>query len=343
MALRSRDVAIASILAFIAWGLATSWIPTLRYLGYSFVGGLLFAASSIIALILLSSRKRQDANLPYRGTPRNAAFISSKLWNGEKAWLSTKANYNPITLYPSSMPISKALDDILRWLLRDYLTSWYGKITQSPNFVNEVDRGIRAALVDVKERVIAVDTVEVAVSRIAPIVTGHLKKFYEAERVIRGKNLNRNVTESEELDLAIAGRYQGVKLHPVASLTYSDMKIAQQEYLRKIVAKLLPEVLPESMIRSKAVSVLIKEIVACAIFAPLMHMLSDPYTWNQLMEAYVLPKSIECIRFLLMSSGPNHAPRSQNCAQTSSCLRSTCVTDSKIDKDAKFPKAILSG
>lgn len=292
MALRSRDVAIASILAFIVWGLATSWVPTLRYLGYSFVGGLLFATSSIIALILLSSRTRQDTDIPYQGIPRNAAFTSSKLWNGETAWLSAKANYNPVTLYPSSMLISSALDDILKWLLRDFIASWYGTITRSPNFINEVDRGIRAALVDIQERAIAVDIIEVAVSRIAPIVTGHLKKFYEAERAIRGKNLNRNVTESEELDLAIAGRYQDGRLHSAASLTYSDMKIAQQEYLRKIVARLLPKVLPESMIRSKAVSVLLKEIMACAIFAPLMHILSDPDTWSQLMEAYVLPKGM---------------------------------------------------
>lgn len=296
MALRYRDVVTTSVLAFIAWGLATSWVPTLRYLGYAFIAGLFVAACSVTALILLSSRKKEDIDILSQRTLRSAAFIGSKTWDGEKAWLAANADYKPVNLYPSSAIISSALDDILKWLLRDFITSWYENITHSPKFVNEVEKGVRAAVINIKERVVALDIIEAGVSRIAPLVTVHLKKFYEAERAIRGKNLNRNVTESEELDLVIAGRYQDGKLHSAASLTYSDTKIVQQEHLRKIVVRLLPRVLPESMIKSKVVSVLIKEIAVCAIFAPLMHMLSDPDTWNQLMETYVLLKVLDTLR-----------------------------------------------
>ena len=70
-------------------------------------------------------------------------------------------------------------------------------------------------------------------------------------------------------------------------MAFADTKLVQQEYLRKLVVRLMPEILPESMMKSKAVSVIIKEIVACAVLASVMQMLSDPDTWNQLMEAYV--------------------------------------------------------
>ena len=167
------------------------------------------------------------------------------------------------------------------------MTSWYRNITPRQNFVHEIDHAIRTAFGSIRERTVGIDVVEIAVSRIVPLVTSHLKDFYDAEMVIRGKDLSRNVTESEELDLAIARKYRGGKLHPAASLTFADMKLVQQEYMRKIVSRLLPDILPESMIRSRAVAVLIREILSCAVLEPLMRILSDPDTWNQLMEAYV--------------------------------------------------------
>ena len=286
MALRARDVFIAAFIAFVAWGFLISWAPILRFLGYAFVAGASTTLLAITALILLSARKKQNVCRLARRSPRIAAFVAPEAWEEETEWLSTKAIYRRTPLYPPSFMISDSLDGLLDWILRDYVTSWYSKISPSSNFVNEIERAIRIALINISDRLFAVDIVEIAVSRIVPLVTAHLKDFYEAERTVRGKNLNRNITESDELDIAIAGKYRDGKLHPAASLAYSDLKLVQQDYLRSIIVRLLPEVLPESMIKSRAVSVLIKEIVSCAVLAPLMQMLSDPDTWNQLMEAY---------------------------------------------------------
>ena len=296
MTLKSRDVAIAATLAFIAWGLVTGWVPTLRYIGYAFTTGFCLALLSIAALILLSSRPIQDYDNLRERAPRTAAFIDPVVWKSDTAWLAKRDNYNPTPLYPSSYIISNALDSLLEWLLRDFIASWYRNITRNPNFVHEVDRAVRAALINVKNRLSPLDLTEIAVLRFVPIVTDHLKDFYEAERAIRGKNLNRNVTESEELDLAIAGKYKNGRLHPAASLAFSDLKIVQQEHLRKIVARILPMILPENLIGSRIVSVLLKEILACAVVAPLMQILSDPDVWNQLIEVYVRVKEIShCI------------------------------------------------
>lgn len=286
MALRARDVSIAAIVAFVAWGFLTSWAPILRFLGYAFTAGASITFLATAALVLLSSRNNQDGERWAKPKPRTAAFVAPKAWKEEAEWLSSKSIYRRTPLYPESFMISDGLDSLLDWILRDYVTSWYSKITPSPNFVNEIERAIRTALINLRDRLFGVDIVEVAVARLVPLITAHLKEFYEAERAVRGKNLNRNVTESDELDIAIAGKYREGKLHAAASLAYSDTRLVQQESLRRIVIRLLPEVLPETMIKSRAVSVLIKEIVSCAVLAPLMQMLSDPDTWNQFMEAY---------------------------------------------------------
>ena len=286
MALRARDAGIAALAAFIAWGLLVKWAPILRYFGYAFIAGISITLVSAGLLVLGSTRTRHDAERESVDTPRTVSFIAPEAWEEETAWLEARSVYSKEPLYEKSSVISKALEELLEWLLRDLVTSWYKNISGSPNFVNEIDRAIRAALMNLRDRVLAIDTVEVAVSRIIPLVNAHLKDFYEAERAVRGKHLNRNVTESEELDLAIARKYREGRLHPAASLAYSDLKLVQQEHLRRIILRLLPEILPDNVLSSRAVSVLIKEIVSCAVLAPLMQVLSDPDTWNQLLEAY---------------------------------------------------------
>ena len=285
MDLRPRDVLIPAVAAFIAWGLLVKWAPILRYFGYAFVSGILVAFISILALCF-RVRKRQDVEESASRYQATAAFIAPEAWKKETAWLSRQAEYKRDPLYPQSFVISDAIDGLLDRILRDFVTSWYSNISRNPTFVNEIDRTLREALANIRDRILGVDIVEIAVSRMVPLITLHLKDFYEAERAIRGKHLNRNVTESEELDLAIAGKYRDGKLHPAASLAYSDLKLQQQEHLRRLIVRLLPEVLPENVLRSRAVSVLIKEIVSCAVLAPMMQLLSDPDTWNQIMEAY---------------------------------------------------------
>lgn len=286
MALRSRDILLAAFAAFVAWGFLTGWVPVLRFLGHAFVAGFLSSLLALLLIVVLSTNPRRDAFHHSLGPRTTPAFIAPQTFQEETRWLSGRMNYVQEPIYPPSAAISDGLNRLLSWILRDYVTSWYSRISKDPVFVNEIDRGIRTALINIKDRIFSIDIIEAVVARVVPLITAHLHDFYIAERAVRGRNLNRNVTESEELNMAIAGKFRDGNLHPAASLAYSDLKLVQQEYLRRIVVRLLPEVLPESLIKSRAVSVLIKEIVACAILAPVMQMLSDPDTWNQLMESY---------------------------------------------------------
>jgi sorting nexin-25 len=190
-------------------------------------------------------------------------------------------------IYPASFVVSDSIDVLIGLVLRDFVKGWYGNISKSPTFVNEVDKALRAAMGELRDRILAVDMVETVVSRMIPIITEHLRASYEAERIVRGRKLSRNVTDSEELDVAIAAKYKDGRLHPAASLAYANTKSIQQQHLRSIVARLLPIIMPPSMSTSPAVNVLIKELVACAVLSPVMQMLADPDMWNQLMEGYV--------------------------------------------------------
>lgn len=238
-------------------------------------------------MLLLSIRSHRQISLGKDSEFRIPSLVTTQPWLRNNQWLLEQEVYEKRTLYPQSFVVSEALDSLLGQLLRDLVSSWYTSISRNTHFVNEIDRAIRTALCGIRDRCLEEDTVEIIVLRIVPLITKHLKEFFEAERSVRGPNLDRNVTESEELDIAIARKYQDGKLHPAVSLVYSDLKLVQQEHLRKLVAKTIPKLLPETFLKSSSVTVLIREVVSCAVLAPIMQTISDPDTWNQLLEAYV--------------------------------------------------------
>jgi sorting nexin-25 len=286
MALRGRDIALAGVACFIAWGYAVNWFPALRWAGHALVGGVLLTAAALLALVLLTSRGPRYCELRKTARPNAPAFLAPDAWKIELAALRQRQTYTKTSLCPEFPKVSAALDEVLEYIIRDFIRSWYSNISKNPVFTDEVDKAIRYALLRVRDRLQGLDLAEVLTTRLVPIMTAHFRDFYEAERSVRGRKLNRSVTETEELDLAIASKYRDGKLHPAASLAFSDTKTAQQDYLRQTMSKILPTVLPENMLASRAVSILVREITACAVMFPVMQMLSDPDTWNQLMENY---------------------------------------------------------
>lgn len=280
MALKRRDVAIAGVAAFIAWGYAVNWLPVLRWAGHAFVAGSL--ATLVVLLAALGFVSRRPSNRISR--PHGPAFLASSAWRSEVHALRQRQSYHTTPIEPESPRLSKAVDDLLELILRDFVRNWYSNISRNPAFPNEVDRAIRQALVGFSDSVRSRDLADLVTSRLVPILTAHFRDFYEAEKSVRGRKLNRSVTESEELDLAIASKYRDGRLHPAASLSFPDTKMVQQDYLRSLVTKVVPRLLPENMLSSGAVSNIIREIVSCAVLFPVVQLLSEPDTWNQLME-----------------------------------------------------------
>lgn len=289
MTLKGRDVAAAGLVCFVAWGYAVAWWPALRWAAWAFVAGCVAVIAAVLLLLLLTSRGAAYQTLTSHrrsARPNAVEFVGPLAWRRETSSLRVRQIYEPAPLYPDSRRISHALDGLLVLINRDFVRVWYDGISRNPVFANEVDKTTRLALANVRDRLFDVDLVEVVTSRLVPILTAHFRDFNDAERVVRGRKLNKSVTESEELDLAVAAKYRDGRLHPAANLAYADLRMVQQEHLRKIVAGMLPKILPAKVLNSGAVTSIIREIVACAVLVPVMALLSDPDTWNQLMENY---------------------------------------------------------
>ncbi|KAH8693049.1 putative intermediate filament protein [Talaromyces proteolyticus] len=281
MALSRKHVLLAAVSGCISWALVVNWLPFARYLGYAFIAGIsVVTCVAISTIVLVIKPKPNTQNAPV------VAFLAPDTWSKELTNYRKNMIYKPKSLYPKSFVVSEGIDELLQLASRDFIASWYKNISKSPKFVDEVDKALRLAIGNIRDRLVREDVTLLVVSRLVPILTAHLKEFDRAERAVRGRNLARSVTESEELDLAIVSKYREGRLHPAAAVSLTDQKSTQQEYARKLVMGLLPQILPESLLKSRAVSVLVREIVACAVLFPIVTLLSDPDTWNQLMETY---------------------------------------------------------
>ncbi|KAI7348712.1 intermediate filament, regulator of G-protein signaling [Hortaea werneckii] len=319
MSLDRKYVIASATAGFVAWALLTDWLPSLRWIPHAFATGVCVAVIGLVYVVGSTSRGVEKDEVAYQNLA--PAFSRSvDTWEERRAGLRARGEYRRPVIFPEARRFSKAVDGLLDLIIRDNVTSWYKAISPRPLFQHEVDRCIRSALLTIAARFTDLDVVEISIARILPTVTTHLKDFYDAEHAVRGKDMKISVTESEELDTAVAAKYKSGRLHAAASLAVTDGVNAQQQHLRTLVGKLLPVVLPSNMQSSRAVTALVREIVTCAVLGPIINMLCDPDFWNQMIVQFGGPmlqdrKTVRKVRAALDQHAPTASPKTSRKAQ----------------------------
>lgn len=261
------------------------WIPQLRFYIWTFTGGIV-VAFVILGWLCFTRVRPLPTAFDNLGRLR-LKFSNLETFEQERKFLESRTVLERQPLYPPNLLVSDTLDALIGLIIRDFVLSWSKHITSDPTFGNNVELSIRHVADNLRERLSSLDIVDVVVARIVPILTAHLADFSAAEKAVKGKNLNKILTDSEELELAIAKKYRNGRLHPAASLTFSDTQMAQKDHLRKIAGEILPLVAPKADTGSGLVCVLLREIISCAVLFPVVKAIADPDTMNQIIEALV--------------------------------------------------------
>jgi len=192
-------------------------------------------------------------------------------------------------LVPGAKDLSDQVSQILRLIMRDFVLEWFEQISEDAAFPISVEKAVRTAIVNLRERMYEniPDPTDILVRKFVPMFTAHLEDFARVEGAVRGSRI---LTESEEVDRVVATRYGALKLgglHPATGLSFSDTTLPQREWLRALMDRVIPLVMPEKEAKSRAVLVLVREIVACSVLHPVMNLLGDPDVWNQLIDNMV--------------------------------------------------------
>lgn len=226
-------------------------------------------------------------------TPRPLAFSTPAAWQAvlTRSQWSYKPPQSLSPICPDAPVVSAAVNDILILIVRDFVLVWYKEISSSPSFPTAVSSTLHSSLERLLAKASTLDLPTILVKRVLPRITAHIEQFRESEVALRGAGLERRLTQSEELDMLLASRYAskgGGKLHPaVDNLSSSFTKQAEETHLRRLIDRALPSVLPEKEGRSKALKIVVREIVACAVLYPLMDMFADPDFWNRTIDQVV--------------------------------------------------------
>ncbi|KIL71534.1 hypothetical protein M378DRAFT_65168 [Amanita muscaria Koide BX008] len=272
-----------------------------------------FAFFVYLGHVLDSTRHLSRATLA--DVARPLAFSTPAAWQAITTRYQWSLNESPTypPLLPPAPQLSKALDDIISLAVRDFVQSWYQEISSSPSFPQAVNALIHQSLEKVINKAETVDLPAFLVRRLLPKVTAHIEQFRQSEIALRGVDLERRLTQSEELDLLLANKYAARgsgKLHPaIENLSTTFTRQTEEMHLRKLVDQALPLILPENAANSKALTIVVREVLVCAVLYPIMEMVSDPDFWNQSIDkiagaAIHQQKLISKIRNVLESQSP---------------------------------------
>jgi sorting nexin-25 len=240
---------------------------------------------------ILDARRSQPYN-PLRQVAPPLAFSTPAAWQAvltRSQWSQDTPN-TLAPLAPDSPEVSVALNDIVTVIIRDFVTSWYKDLSSSPAFPIAVTSVVHASLQQLISRASAIDISALVVKRILPRVTTHVEQFRHSEVAIRGAGLERSLTQSEELDILLASRYanKGGKLHAaVENLSTTFTRQTEEMHLRQLVEKALPLILPPKESKSKAIRLVVREIITCTVLFPVVEMIVDPDFWNRMIDQVV--------------------------------------------------------
>lgn len=229
-----------------------------------------------------------------RGVPP-LIFTSPAAWDVTQtraSWEHTNTSHRPP--FPAAPPLLyTAIDSLFELIMRDFVLKWFVGISDSPAFPNAVEKTIRETLASLVDRVADLDWSDVIVGKVLPLVTNHVETFRSAEQALRGQDLRTQLTESDELDLFLASRYasEGTagNLHPAVDVSSPNSRPTEEAWLSALIDRILPLIMPEREVDSAAVRIMAREIVACAVFLPIVELLSDPDFWNRMIDEKVGP------------------------------------------------------
>lgn len=184
-------------------------------------------------------------------------------------------------VYPQSFLVSSAIDQLIEYILRDFVSSWFQGISQNQEFPAQVDSTIRHALVMLSMRMKDVEWSDMLVTKMMPIVTDHFHNFVAAETAVRERSMGRDLTDNKEFQYAVAGQYCHGRLHPSIALKHYRYADYRKGWLRSLVGRFIPLLLGTSS-SSIVVNHLSRDILACSVLFPVLSMFSDSDFWNQM-------------------------------------------------------------
>lgn len=178
-----------------------------------------------------------------------------------------------------SAAVDAPLQEMLDYILRDYVYSWYSKLASSQQFPVEV-RSCLARIVSIlAEKMGEVDWVNYLTTHLVDDVASHLRLYKSARNRFRSPPKE---GEARNLDLESLFFDAEVEMEGrVCRDLVCTEASSELRYLQDLTDLLLYLLLPQQDFQAGPVRSLVREVVACSLLQPLLHHFSNPDQLNQ--------------------------------------------------------------
>lgn len=188
---------------------------------------------------------------------------------------------NAVFCLPRIILVSDSLNQLIEYVIRDFVKSWYASISNDSIFPSQVDHALRVMFATLVVQSVQINWADVIVTKMLPILSEHFRKFTMADSAVREKSMGRMVTDNNEFQYAVALQYSQGRLHPALQpLKHYQYESYRKNWLRDLCSKYVPILLGPTA-TSTVVNHLAHDILACSVLFPSLTMLSDPDFWNQ--------------------------------------------------------------
>ncbi|CDR38956.1 CYFA0S02e09428g1_1 [Cyberlindnera fabianii] len=240
---------------------------------------LVFFALLAAGSVIIRLPKQDDKNLRTQ-FPR-FAFTRSDDWDREAEIIKLNDTFDEPEW---STDFNRSTDTIVRYVLRDFVLTWFRSISQSDGFPNELRLQLRHAFLQLENRAKDIDVSKLLIIDIVPLITKHLTNVSTADETVVGE---KNISGSAELELKVAKEYDHIsKVHQFISLKSADSEKDKKAYARDRVSKIIEYILPKNELDSAPLQVLVRELMSNIVLFPLLRLLSDPDFWNQVIVKF---------------------------------------------------------
>ncbi|KAJ8681663.1 hypothetical protein QAD02_017455 [Eretmocerus hayati] len=211
---------------------------------------------------------------------------------------------NAVPKVPKSFDV--ALERLLEEILQTYVCTWYCDLSSNESFIQQLRLAISTAVTNVTGRLYRADLSCIIFNHLIPLGVQHARDWKELKK--RASDLGGKPSD-------YVADLLGSRIHPAA---YS--RKAELNYLRGVVATLLPHLLPAIHVSTNN-QVLLREVLANWVLLPAIDALADPDNLNMLISLCThydgkFSQSLDTIFVPILQTWVSSPPTSQSISNT---------------------------
>ncbi|XP_036394647.1 sorting nexin-13-like isoform X2 [Megalops cyprinoides] len=176
--------------------------------------------------------------------------------------------------------IDEPLQQVIQFVLRDYIQYWYYTLSEDESFLLEIRKTVQYALVQLSTRSKEVDWQPYFTTRLVDDFATHLRVFRKAQESLKEKEDPKQRDSSEELLESFFEAEVEMERKICRDVVCTTPK-DEEGFLRDLCEVLLHLLLPPGDFHNRNMRYFVREILARGVLLPLINQLSDPDYINQ--------------------------------------------------------------